>query len=345
MLSRSAVLLLLGACATTHPDPSHATWTALDSGVEVSLRGLAVVSRDVAWASGADGVVLLTRDGGATFARLPIRGAEGLDLRSIHAFDDQRAVVVAAGSPARAFRTVDGGASWSLVLSDDRPAIFLDGIAFCGDRDGWIVGDPIDGRFVVLRSDDGGASWHPIGREPHAEPGEAAFAASGTAVACAGGRVRFATGGAVARVVGSDDDGSSWQWARMPMAQATASRGVFSLAFADARLGVAVGGDHLAPDAREGSAAFTVDGGRTWHASERPPAGYRSCVAIASGYGPGVRFAVGTNGADASDDGGRTWRRIGDARAALGHHAIAFAPASRIGFAVGPRGRISRIGG
>lgn len=344
MLARFALLLLLGACMTAHPDPSRVTWTALTSEVDVSLRGLAVVSRDVAWASGEDGVVLRTRDGGATFTRLPVRGAEGLDLRSIHAFDESRAVVVSAGSPARAFRTVDGGASWSLVLSDDRPAIFLDGIAFAGDRDGWIVGDPIDGRFVVLRSDDSGASWQAIEREPHAEPGEAAFAASGTAVACAGARVRFATGGAVARVVRSDDDGASWQWARAPMAQSAASRGVFSLAFADAQLGVAIGGDHLAPDEREGSAAFTVDGGRTWHASERPPSGYRSCVAIASGYGPGVRFAVGTNGADASDDGGRTWRRIDDARAALGHHAIAFAAGSRIGYAVGPHGRISRIG-
>ena len=54
-------------------------------------------------------------------------------------------------------------------------------------------------------------------------------------------------------------------------------------------------------------------------------------------------IAVGTNGADASSDGGRTWAPVDDPIARAGHHAIAFAAGSAVGFAVGDAGRVTRI--
>ncbi|MCC6784849.1 MAG: hypothetical protein IT457_18525 [Planctomycetes bacterium] len=343
MRSGTLVFLLLAACSSTGADPTGLRWTPLDAGIADSLRGLSVVSADCVWASGEDGTVLRSIDGGASFARLPVHGADELDLRSIHAFDADVAVVVSAGSPARVFHTQDGGQQWQLVHEDERPEIFLDGIAFADEANGWIVGDPIDGRFVLLATNDGGRSFQAIERAPHAERGEAAFAASGSAIACVDGGVRIATGGAVSRVIRSDDDGRSWQWARVPMLAGRPSRGVFSLAFADARVGVAVGGDYREPTDREGCAAYSVDGGRSWHRSEVPPMGYRSSVACATSLGQGIRVAVGPTGADLSLDGGRTWQPIGNPRAREGHHAIAFAPDAPVGYAVGSGGRITRL--
>lgn len=347
VIHRAAALLplLLVACAAPagRHDPLRADWIALPSPTRAGLRGLSVVSADVVWCSGADGTVLRSVDGGRTWVETRVDEAEEADLRSIHAFDATSAVAATAGRPARVLRTDDGGGSWRIVHEEEDARAFLDSVRFADERRGWIFGDPLDRRgHFVLETDDGGRTWRRAADTPPPVDGEAGFAASGTCIAVVGPHVRIGTGGARARVLRTDDGGRTWSAAATPLAQGAASQGVFSVAFADVLIGVAVGGDYLDPERRDGTAAFTVDGGSTWLAAEVPPAGFRSCVAIAPRFGPGVRFAVGTTGADISRDGGRTWRPVpgGIARA---HHAIAFAPDAPVGFAVGADGRISRI--
>jgi hypothetical protein len=47
------------------------TWEPQDSGVSVNLRGLSVASPTVAWASGVNGTIVRTTDGGVTWQELP----------------------------------------------------------------------------------------------------------------------------------------------------------------------------------------------------------------------------------------------------------------------------------
>ena len=54
------------ACSVPVP-----TWEPLDSGVSVNLRGLSVASPTVAWASGVNGTIVRTTDGGTTWHELP----------------------------------------------------------------------------------------------------------------------------------------------------------------------------------------------------------------------------------------------------------------------------------
>src|SRR3546814_11032891 len=67
-------------------------------------------------------------------------------------------------------------------------------MVFEGQR-GWLLGDPVAGRFQVHATDDGGRSWRLLPDGPRAEAGEAAFAASGTCIARAGVALAVATGG------------------------------------------------------------------------------------------------------------------------------------------------------
>src|SRR2546423_14800915 len=72
--------------AFARPAPS---WTTFDTGVDARLRGLAAVSRHVAWASGIGGTVLRPRNGGRARApgrpprpaRPPLRGHPALPQR------------------------------------------------------------------------------------------------------------------------------------------------------------------------------------------------------------------------------------------------------------------------
>jgi len=318
-------------------------WTPVESGSQASLRGLCAVSAEVAWASGERGTVLRTADG-AEWTAAPVPGAEELDLRDVEAFDAERALVIGAGSPARVYRTEDGGASWTLAYENADERAFLDAMAFWDERRGLAFSDPIDGKLLVIATADGGASWKalPAAALPDSPEGEAGFAASGTCLALGGtANAWIGLGGAhAARVFATSDGGASWSAATTPLVSGASSTGIFSLAFFDGGRGVAVGGDHEAPDATAGNAAWTSDGGATWKLVEgEPPTGYRSCVvALPDTPGPTL-VAVGPNGSDLSTDGGLTWRRFSDA----GYHAVACAPDGTV-WASGADGRLAKLG-
>jgi photosystem II stability/assembly factor-like uncharacterized protein len=333
----AVALLWCAAGAAAQP------WNDADAGTRSGLRGLAVAGERVIWIGGTDGTLRRSTDAGVTWSRLAPPGSEALDFRDIHAFDARRALVMAAGPGARSrlFVTRDGGISWHAAYAPDDARVFLDGLAFRDGRHGLAFGDPLDGRLLLLHSDDGGISWRADARAPAVEDGEAAFAASGTSIATLGRRAWIGTGGTRARVLRSSDGGRSWESASVPLRQGAPSAGVFSLAFWSADEGVAVGGDYKQPDEREGTAAFTRDGGRTWSPAQRLPGGYRSAVAMVPGRSHPPRLvAVGTSGADVSDDGGRTWRAWPEAGTGL--NAVATTPRGRV-WMVGPEGRVRTL--
>lgn len=335
----------VAACAATGTDPidlTGARWELLESGVDASLRGLSPVDAAVCWASGNGGTVLRTEDGGRNWELRSVPGAEQLDFRDVQAFDADRALVLSAGQPARIYGTQDGGATWTLRYDSPHPDAFFDSFAFFDDRRGIAFSDPVDGRFLVLRTADGGASWRevPEGALPRPIAGEAGFAASGTCVAVRSPDLAWVgTGGAVARVLRSTDGGRRWTAHEVPMLSGQASQGVFSIAFVDARHGVVVGGDYRQSDLARSNAAWSKDGGTRWTPAEVPPGGYRSCVTAVPGR-PWTWLAVGLNGTDWSHDGGRTWQALaGDSGQ---WHAAAFAEDGS-GWAVGAHGKVGRL--
>lgn len=314
-------------------------WETLSASTTASFRGLSVVNDLVAWASGTRGTVIHTTDGGATWRVDSIPGASGMDLRAIHAINARTAVV--AATAGRIWRTTDGGRSWSLRYEARDTTVFLDAIAFADSRFGITLGDPMGGRFLVLVTQDGGASWSeaPLGQRPQAVSGEAAFAASGTSLVFADGRFAWlGTGGAMTRVYRSENRGQDWTAVAPGMLAVEGTGGIFSVAFADSLNGVAVGGDYQQPDSVRLNAATTSDGGRTWLVSAQPPRGYRSGVALHRDGDRLTALAVGTNGSDISRDGGRTWSPLDSTP----FNAIQFAP-SGVAFAVGARGRVARL--
>jgi photosystem II stability/assembly factor-like uncharacterized protein len=174
-----------------HDHASHLRWHDLATGSTARLRGLAPVSRTVAWASGSQGTVLRTDDGGRTWDDVSPGGdTAALEFRDIEAFDAHRAVIlsIGEGGDSRIYRTSDGGQSWHLGFANTDPAAFYDCLGFWDDQHGLAMSDPVDGRFRVVSTRNGGRSWSvvdPAGM-PAALPGEFGFAASGTCLVTAG---------------------------------------------------------------------------------------------------------------------------------------------------------------
>jgi cellobiose epimerase len=326
----------------------RAHWKVQESGTKARLRGLCAVSDQVVWASGTSGSFTLTVDGGKTWKARTVPGADGLDFRDLHAFDDRRAYLlsIGAGELSRIYETRDGGDTWIVRYQNRDPKVFLDALAFWDTSHGIALGDPVDGRFTILTSDDGGASWKPAPSEhmPEATPGEGAFAASGTCLVAGQEKLAwFGTGGAdVGRVFRSSDRGRTWTVHRTPIAGGNPSSGIFSLAFQNGHDGVAIGGDYRRPQLAEKIVATTTDGGQTWMVREgQGPGGYRSAVAHVSIASQPTLIAVGPTGSDLSFDGGKNWRPLGTSE----FHAVSCAASSDGCFAVGEQGTIARLTG
>jgi photosystem II stability/assembly factor-like uncharacterized protein len=324
---------LLGLCGPTAP----ARWRTQTVDTKSDLRGLCVVSPDVAWASGTGGTYARTTDRGKTWSAGTVPGAEGLDFRDVEAFGEATAYLLSAGpgGASRIYKTTDGGRSWVMQFQSADPAAFFDALAFWDERSGVALGDPVGGRFQLLVTADGGARWEPVAARalPPALPGEGAFAASGTCLVTRGeGDVWFATGGArSARVFRSGDRGRTWEVSETPVAAGAASAGIFSIAFRDRNHGLVVGGDYRKPDGVGATAAATSDGGKTWTALDRRLP-FRSAVAWAKDRW----VAVGTSGSHASRDGGATWELLDREN----YNSVGFTPTGE-GWAVGPKGRIA----
>lgn len=280
-------------------------WLELAIQVESSFRALSVVDDSIAWIAGNKGTIGMTRNGGKTWEFMQIRGAESSDFRSVYAFGRLEALVANVGSPARIYRTSDGGQHWTVVFQDNHPQAFIDAIDFTDHINGFALCDPRNGKAVVLRTADGGLRWQMLKTSPATEPGESFFAASGTALRCLpDGEVIIGSGGNSTRVLISSNNGMNWTSATVPEAIHFESGGIFSIYFIDANNGLAVGGDYKQETKIGLNSWFTSNGGKKWKPANNPVSGYRSCV---EKIGRNLWLAVGPAGADISTDGGRSW--------------------------------------
>jgi photosystem II stability/assembly factor-like uncharacterized protein len=322
-------------------------WSVQTSGIDTNLRGISIGYEassgnklaPVIWACGSNGVILQSIDRGKSWKRIHVPSGDVLDFRSIQAFDAKTAYVmsIGEGDKSRIFKTVDGGETWSLQYTDKRSAFFLDALICISKTRCFAVGDPIDGKFLLLTTVNG-KDWQELPRDkmPAALPEEGAFAASGTCLAIYGDRdLYIATGGPAARVFHSPDLGQTWTVAEIPIASGTASSGSFSLVRAGDSV-VAVGGDYKEVKGHDRVAAYSLDQGATWHAAAQQPGGFRSAVAwVPDSYW----MAVGPEGEDVSIDQGVHWSRTGS----LNLNAVSVATNFGGVWAVGPKGMIVHL--
>ncbi len=311
-----------------------------------SCRSLSAVSESVAWVGCSGGKVFRTVNGGTTWSADSVPGATRLDFRGIKAFDANTAVVVSAGpaeqGQARIYRTTDGAKTWTLTHSDTTRGIFYDGVAFWDAQHGFTFSDPVNGKLVILTTDDGGVHWSavPPANIPDVLPNEAAFAASNTQLTVQGASNAWIAsgGGAQARVFRTTDRGRTWT-VHDTGVPGGPSAGLFGIAFADAKNGVAIGGDYAIERGVTDVAIRTTDGGITWARAGTisRPDGVNQGLHLIPGSQPARFIAVGAYGTAFSDDFGATWQH-GDTLTAWG---VGFVSPTT-GWVAGPRGHISR---
>lgn len=299
----------------------------------ISLRGLSAPDANVVWVSGSQGTVGKSTDGGKNWTWITVPGFEKTDFRDIEAFDKHTAIIMGVGSPAHILRTTDGGDTWTQVYQNNHKNIFLDAMEFWNDMSGIVIGDPIDGRFFIARTFDGGKTWQelPIHLRPVADSGEACFAASGTNVRkISQSEAVFISGGMASHIFIRDKK------IKLPLIQGTQSSGANSVAVNKKKTLIVVGGDFTKKEDTTANCAISFDGGYTWKLPVKAPAGYRSCVEFLSNK---EWITCGLNGVDISTDDGIAWKNI----STDSYHVVRKSKKGNAVFLAGNGGRIGKL--
>jgi photosystem II stability/assembly factor-like uncharacterized protein len=198
--------------------------------------------------------LLRTTDGGRTWARVEVTGAD-VDARLVGVRFAEGGRGWAYGEMGTLYATKDGGETWARRRVPTRH-LLLDAHLLDAQR-GWLAG----AGSTLLRTEDGGETWHAghvlIANAAGAAPALSAQARASEASSVRLNAVEFAdarTGwavGAGGRIYATADGGRTWR----PQSSGINSD-LYDVKFLDARTGWVVGGD--------GTVLRTIDGGRTW---------------------------------------------------------------------------------
>lgn len=318
----------------------------LESGRKTSIRGLSVVSNTVFWASGSNGTVARSTDGGKTIQWMTVPGYERRDFRDIEALDAQTALIMAVAEPAVILKTTDGGQHWRKVFEDSTKGMFLDAMDTWFPASGkprlLVIGDPIDGNMFVASSDDGGDHWEKTAHHIPLETGEAFFAASGSNIKwyAAPGKnnpVPYVVSGGTASHIIQADLAVKTKLSLLQGRESTGANGIDIHPVMDQA--VIVGGDFAKDSIGTGNCVL-VSGFRSgklvFKEPQTAPHGYRSGVAYLSKL---MLIACGTSGVDISRDGGRNWHLVSKE----GFHVVKQARQGKAVFLAGGNGRIGKL--
>ena len=312
----------------------------------VSIRGLAVPNSNTIWASGSKGSIAKSVNRGTDFEWMQVKGYESRDFRSIHAWDDKEAIIVAVAAPAIILKTKDGGISWYKVYENADTLMFLDAIHFKDATNGLVVGDPISNHIFLLSTVDKGENWNQIPSSYFKTPlekGEAFFASSGSNIAQLSKDDFLVSGGLRSRlwINGSAMD--------IPILQGGTSTGANSMAISpNGNRIMIVGGDFMKDTSRLQNAVglklfIKPNSNKKWQSEKLPYWKIDEFIGLPNGYRSGVEYvsntiliSCGTSGVDISKNKGKNWDLI----STESFHVVRKQPNTKAVFFAGGGGRI-----
>jgi hypothetical protein len=301
----------------------------ISSGTKTSLRGLSVVNNNIIWASGSNGMVAKSTNGGSTWQWMQIPNFEKKDFRDIEAFDSNTAIVMCIAQPAYILKTIDGGKNWNTVFTDTTKGMFLDAMYFVNNNNGIVIGDPINNKTFIATTTNNGNSWHKMDSTPTLANEEAFFASSGSNIFINKQDIYFVSGGKKSNLYCNN------KLFEMPITKGFESTGANSIAINNNNA-IIVGGDFTKDSITTNNCVLFNTKKKQLTTPTTAPNGYRSCVAFIN---KNTAITCGINGVDISYDKGVNWRSI----SLQGFHIVAKAKKGNAVFFAGSKGRIGKL--
>ncbi|MBL4914541.1 oxidoreductase [Shewanella schlegeliana] len=298
-------MLLLGLCCFS---AAAMDWNIQKLTPSTAFRGSAVLD-GVAWVTGSDNRVYISKDGGNSWLDISVKGEPLTDFRDIEVFDANTAIVMGAGQGglSKLYITENQGLSWRLLFDNPDELGFFNSIAFWDRNNGLLLGDPVGGCYVILRTADGGKTWQRIAKDalPTLLDKEVAFAASGnTLIVGKRGRAWFTSGGYSSSAYSSADSGSHWRRRPVALYDDTQTAGGYALAFNALGDLFVLGGDYQQRDKHDANLVYRR--GYVWHKAPGTTPGLRTAMVCHEE----TCIATGKLSTDISHDHGYSWHPL-----------------------------------
>jgi photosystem II stability/assembly factor-like uncharacterized protein len=161
-----------------------------------------------AWVCGYGGTVLRTTNNGVVWMNVSGNGIPAAtQLINIASIDENTAVTAGyVGTNTFVYRSSNAGANWSQVFTETGG--FIDAISFIDiipNNTGFMIGDPVGGRWSLWKTSDGGITWDSSGMYLPQVGSEAGW---NNSLSNDNGKLTFGTNNT--RVYYSSDFGTSW---------------------------------------------------------------------------------------------------------------------------------------
>ena len=166
-------------------------------------------SNSYAWVCGYGGIVLRTSNSGANWINVSGNGIPAnTQLINIASIDINTAVTAGyVGANTFVYRTSNGGANWTQVFTENNG--FINAAYFTETNpltaSGFMVGDPVGGRWSLWKTTNGGMNWDSSGLNLPQTGTEAGWSNS---LYYENGRLYFGTNNT--RIYSSSNFGSNW---------------------------------------------------------------------------------------------------------------------------------------
>ena len=297
------------------------SWTTQNSKVPVSGAGLSRISikdANIAWASFYNGnpgapsqylkYVSVTANGGTTWtSKLVSNLPTNALISDIQTIDSQKAFIVTApesgsGAANGLWKTENGGTSWTKVTGVFSNASFGNIVYFWDTNNGIVIGDPVNGKYEMYKTTDGGNSWSVLTTAPSQTNDDYGYV---------GGKVVFGENvwltSNTGKILHTADRGLTWKSYFAPIDDFEGEEVNGSMSFSSATYGLIVD--------NSSTLWFTEDGGQNWD--------IKASDSYFDGdiqYVPGSTntfISTGINGSSSlgtgsaySNDGGQNWTVI-----------------------------------
>lgn len=336
-------IIFLSLLISTSSLAEQAKWQHYQLPIESELRGSAATDKTL-WAVGDKSAVFLSTDNGASWQdispknKIKLSDGKTLDynFRDVEVLNDETAIVMSVGSGVESTLQIthDQGKTWQLLRTNKEAKGFYDSIDFWDEQNGVLIGDPINGHFVIELTKDQGSTWQriPVDKLPAITEKEAAFAASGnTLIVGKMGEIWLATGGLSASVYHSSDFGQSWTKSAVAIESMTETSGSYALGVNSQHQVFVLGGNYLQRDGHYNNLATFKE--NKWQTVDNGGHGLRTAMACVKN----TCVTTGKLTSDISTDHGNTWQRF----AQQGFYTLV--SNSKIILAAGSEGKIATL--
>lgn len=289
----------------TTPSQGSSNWQEQVTGFASMYRGatyISIANPNVVWVTAVDGTngtpvneFSKTINGGTSWTPGVISNApSGYAIAHIQALNENTAFIAyypTSGGGGKIFKTNDGGTVWEEVPTGafTNSSSFLNVIHFFNENDGFCMGDPINNKFELLYTSDGGQTWSTVAdaNNPAMVSGEMGWTGVYDAI---GNTVWFATN--KGRIFKSTDKGVTWN------VFTTGLSDIQKVTFSDADNGLI---QQIAYNQSTGAIStfttkFTQNGGENWNPVTPQGPIWKTDISAVPGF-PGRYFSVGSDGA------------------------------------------------